>query len=579
MRFRASHLLLPLVVLAGLSVLETRRSGGEAIEMIRTLDGYRSADIAVDKAALELLSNQSISFDGVQSALRDAVAALEQLRERSESRPRMADDLTEPLEALVTSTRDKEQIVADLTSRTSRNRILESTVARLGAEAARHGCLESSGGVDLSTFVEAGEAPSLADPGGARSCEDRLVELRGHHEQLRAGRAAAAAEVARLRSVPTGELVEELRVLCAVAQERDTARRQWFGLAMFAMAVLLAETVRSLVGRLQAKSEELAAGKEHLEKLVLARTEELELANETLRNDITRREIAESERDSMEGQLRQAQKLEAVGQLAAGVAHEINTPAQYVRDNTQFLKDVFQELMDCVREIRTAAAEPGSDDDEALPARIRETCEAADIDQLESEVPQAIDDSLDGIGRISEIVHSLKQFSHPSTEKDVANLNDVVRSTVTVARNEWKYVAALEMKLDPDLPPVSCVRGEISQVLLNLIVNASHAIAGQVEEGTLGRIDIETSQEDDWVVIRVRDTGGGVPDEIRQRIFDPFFTTKEVGMGTGQGLSIAHRVVVEGHHGSLKLETEPGVGSTFIVRLPLTAVAVGVTES
>ena len=280
----------------------------------------------------------------------------------------------------------------------------------------------------------------------------------------------------------------------------------------------------------------------------------------------------------LETQLRQAQKLEAIGQLAAGIAHEINTPAQYVGDNTNFLKESWRALvpvLSSMQELRSAASHG------ALPAPLMEQFdrywEAADIDYLQAEIPKAIDQSLDGIQRVTKIVRAMKEFSHPgSEEKQAVDLNKAVETTVTVARNEWKYVAEVEMSLEPGLPSVPCHAGEFNQVILNLLVNAAHAIAQVVGDGSQGKgkIFIQTRRDGDWVEIAIGDTGAGVPAAIQSRIFEPFFTTKPVGHGTGQGLALAHNTIVKRHGGKIWFETEVGKGTTFFLRLPL-AVAAG----
>jgi len=190
---------------------------------------------------------------------------------------------------------------------------------------------------------------------------------------------------------------------------------------------------------------------------------------------------------------------------------------------------------------------------------------------LQEEIPQAIDQSLEGLERIAKIVRSMKEFSHPGMdEKTPIDINQAIETTINVSRNEWKYHADIETDLDPGLPNVSCLPGEINQVLLNLIVNAAHAIVNVVgESGDKGLIRISTRLDGAWAEIRVSDTGTGIPEEIKQRIFDPFFTTKMVGKGTGQGLAIAYSVVVDKHGGVIDLESEEGKGTTFIISLPL----------
>ncbi|MCB1020201.1 MAG: PAS domain S-box protein [Acidobacteria bacterium] len=285
-----------------------------------------------------------------------------------------------------------------------------------------------------------------------------------------------------------------------------------------------------------------------------------------------------SRRKQSEQQLRQAQKLESIGQLAAGIAHEINTPTQYLSDNIRFLQDSFGELCELVALQRALLAEA------ALPPEIAErhdkACSAADLDFLLEEAPRSIQESLEGLGRISTIVRSLKEFSHPDGEEMTsADLNRALSTTITVARPEWKYVAEIETDFDDDLPPVRCHLGDINQVFLNLIVNAAQAIGGGESIGRKGVIRLSTRRDDDFAEVRVEDNGPGIPPEILDRIFDPFFTTKDVGVGTGQGLAIAHRIIGARHGGSIRVESEPGEGATFIVRLPLAGVEAPAAES
>jgi PAS domain S-box-containing protein len=279
-----------------------------------------------------------------------------------------------------------------------------------------------------------------------------------------------------------------------------------------------------------------------------------------------------TERRVLENQLLQSQKLESVGQLAAGIAHEINTPTQFIGDNVRFLKDSFPDLaraLTLYREAAIASASHGLSRDAA--AELTRAVDSLDVDYLMEEAPKAIDQALDGIARVTQLVRAMKEFSHPGfKEKSLVDLNRAIRSTLTVARNEWKLVARLSLDLDPELPLVSCLPDEFNQVILNLIVNACHAIedAQRGSDGALGEIKVQTRNHEHWVEIRVQDSGTGIPETIQGRIFDPFFTTKEIGKGTGQGLSIARSVVVDKHGGSIDFETQPGVGSTFIIRLP-----------
>ena len=279
-----------------------------------------------------------------------------------------------------------------------------------------------------------------------------------------------------------------------------------------------------------------------------------------------------SERKRLELELRHSQKLEAVGRLAAGIAHEINTPIQFVGDNTRFLQESFRDVMKLVSryEVVTEAARTGAAPVESLEALevARKEC---DWEFLEEEIPRATEQMLEGLGRVATIVRGMKEFSHVdrTLEKTEADLNRALGSTLVVARNELKYVADVETHFD-ELPRVNCHLGDLNQVFLNLLINAAHAIEDVVKRtGGRGKIEVRTKKDGDWVEVAISDTGGGIPESIQQKIFDPFFTTKEVGKGTGQGLALARSIVVEKHGGTLTFESRPGAGTTFFVRLPL----------
>jgi PAS domain S-box-containing protein len=279
-----------------------------------------------------------------------------------------------------------------------------------------------------------------------------------------------------------------------------------------------------------------------------------------------------TERNLMREQLLQAQKLESVGQLAAGIAHEINTPTQYIGDNVRFLKDAFVDLKKLLAnyERLLLAAQDSTLSGDTIQ-EVAAAVEHADTGYLLDEIPKAIDQTLEGVTRVSTLVSAMKEFSHPGTkEKVLVDLNHAIDGTITMARNEWKYVADMETDFDPTLPLIPCQAGEFNQVILNLIVNAAHAIADVVRERgpEKGMIKIQTRNCLEWAEIRVRDTGSGIPERVRTRIFDPFFTTKEIGKGTGQGLAIARSVVVDKHGGTIHFETETGKGTTFVIRLP-----------
>jgi len=290
----------------------------------------------------------------------------------------------------------------------------------------------------------------------------------------------------------------------------------------------------------------------------------LQTANEGLEEEIGRRSVL----------LAQTQKLESIGQLAAGIAHEINTPAQYVSDNVEFLDEGFGAIRNLLEHYETvvAAVDAGTMSAEHV-AGLRKALEEADAEFLLDEIPRAIAQSRDGITRVAKIVGAMKEFSHPgSADKKLVDLNHAIESTITVARNEWKYVAELETDFDADLPLVPCHADELNQVILNVLVNAAQAIGDSLPDGSLerGTIRVRTRREGaHQVLIEIADTGPGIPEAIRARVFDPFFTTKDVGKGTGQGLAIARSVVVDKHGGAIDLESEPGQGTTFRIHLPL----------
>ena len=286
--------------------------------------------------------------------------------------------------------------------------------------------------------------------------------------------------------------------------------------------------------------------------------------------EITSRKLAEKEKEKMEASLRQAQKLEALGTLAGGVAHEINTPTQYVGDNIRFLQESFGDFITVLDKcLKLAATAKSSGQFLDHVADLEAEMEKADLMFQLEEVPTSLNQSLDGIERIREIVLAIKEFSHPDVkEKSAVDLNRAIETTITVSRNQWKYVADLKTDFDAGLPPVPCLPGEFNQVMLNLIVNAAHAIE-EAKKGEPGRIVVSTRSIDGWVEIRVADSGTGIKPENLQRVFDMFYTTKPPGKGTGQGLAICHTIITQKHGGTITVESEVGAGTTFIVRLPL----------
>jgi signal transduction histidine kinase len=204
-------------------------------------------------------------------------------------------------------------------------------------------------------------------------------------------------------------------------------------------------------------------------------------------------------------------------------------------------------------------------------AEVQESIEKTDIAYLNEEIPKAIQQSIEGVERVTGIVRAMKEFSHPGTkEKELIDINKAIENTLTVSRNEWKYIADVVTEFDPSLPLVPCLPGEFNQVILNIIINAAQAIAEK--NGTSagkGNIRVSTLKQNGWAEIRISDTGPGIPEQIRSKIFDPFFTTKEVGKGTGQGLAIARSIIVDKHGGSITFDTISGEGTIFLLRLPM----------
>jgi two-component system NtrC family sensor kinase len=304
-----------------------------------------------------------------------------------------------------------------------------------------------------------------------------------------------------------------------------------------------------------------------LEEAVEKRTREFREANHALQVEI-------SERKLLENQLVQAQKLESIGQLAAGIAHEINTPIQYVGDSVEFLRSAVTSIGQVLAEYRkvllsVAEAETA----ETILARVKAAEAAVELDFLQAEIPRAFERTLDGVTRVTKIVHAMKEFAFPiAHEHSYADLNRALDTTLVVASNEYKHLASVETWFG-ELPDVKCNVGELNQVFLNLIVNAAHAIQVSGKDANAGMISIRTSAADGIVEVAISDNGCGIAPDNANKVFDPFFTTKEVGRGTGQGLAIAHAAVVTRHGGTLTFETEVGRGTTFFVRVPVDGIS------
>ena len=307
----------------------------------------------------------------------------------------------------------------------------------------------------------------------------------------------------------------------------------------------------------------------NLGKVIALKTEELERERQELQKALTDLRQAQS-------QLLQAQKMESIGQLAAGIAHEINTPTQYVADNIGFIGMATASLMTLLdRSLKVVDAARAAQPADALVAEVDATLKKARLDYLRRQIPEAIAQSKEGLDHVARIVSAMKEFSHPSMGgKELLDIRDVINTTVTVTRSEWKYVAELETRYADDLPALYCMRDMIGQVILNLVVNAAHAVADTLQSGVRDKgnicITVERAGER-HIAISVADDGSGIPEAIRGRIFDPFFTTKPVGKGTGQGLAIVYSTVVDKHGGEIRCDSEVGRGTCFTMRLPLSA--------
>lgn len=483
--------------------------------------------------------------------VRDTLIAQDQLREgtvsvtRRQKRYVRKDGAIVWVDVSVTATRDAEGNVLQFNSHiidiTDRKRVEEE---RARSETKFRTLYESSL-----------DAVMLLDDSGFFDCNEATVKMLGCESRAVLYAKHPADISPELQ--PCGTTSAALaRQWIQTAVETGSARFEWFHRRMdsgeeFPAEVLLSRMV--LDGRvvLQATVRDISERKR---------------AEAILQAEIAQRQKIELE-------LRQAHKLEAVGQLAAGIAHEINTPSQWVSDNVAFLNKAFgtfSRIIDAALDVAQECEASGVQ----LPtvAALRQLISRTKLERIIAETPRAIEQSQEGLRRISSIVVAMKEFSHPSTgRRQATDINAALQTTVTVARNEWKYVADIVFDLAPELPTVPALKDELNQVFLNLIVNAAHAIAEVrgTDAQDKGRITLTTRVNGQWLEVRVRDTGCGIPPHAQPRIFEPFFTTKPVGKGTGQGLAIAHSVIVDKHKGKLFFETEPARGTTFVIQLPL----------
>ena len=274
-----------------------------------------------------------------------------------------------------------------------------------------------------------------------------------------------------------------------------------------------------------------------------------------------------TEKKHLEKRHQQSMYLESIGQLSAGIAHEINTPMQYISDNLNFLRESFNDTAKALRRIKKSLLSNTLDED-----KLNTIFKEADFEYLSEELPLAFSQTTEGVNRVCSIVKAMKEYSHPNSEEKVAtNLNSCIESTITISKHTWKYHSDMEVDLDPNLKDVMCHAGPFNEVILNIIVNAADAIKDRIEKDdslNKGTIKIQTLGKEEFAEIRISDTGGGIPQSIQEKIFDPFFTTKAIGKGTGQGLALSYSIIKERHNGELHFETVPGESTTFILQLP-----------
>ena len=289
--------------------------------------------------------------------------------------------------------------------------------------------------------------------------------------------------------------------------------------------------------------------------------------------DVTARNKAQRLNDKISRQLHEARRLEAIGALASGIAHEINTPIQFIGDNVAFVKTALSDIRASFlnyEELRGACARDG-----AYGAEVRKVDafnSSIDLATLVPELATAMTETAEGLAFVRDIVLLVRHFAHPGTGKaEEANVNTIVRNVLTISRNRWKNVVAIETVLADGLPKIDCHPGQLQQVLINLLINAIEAIEDVPQDD--GAIQIATEAEESIIRIRVSDNGPGVPPSLREKIFDPFFTTKKLGKGTGQGLALAKDIIVNQHRGRFYLHDTKGFSTSFVIELPTRALA------
>ncbi|WP_243302854.1 PAS domain S-box protein [Geothrix oryzisoli] len=378
----------------------------------------------------------------------------------------------------------------------------------------------------------------------------------------------------RVADLPPGERpLLEAQGIQSILVMPIHVRGEWWGLIGFDACggrrgwPLSEQEVLRLAGRALGAKIERAEIMVELERRVAERTRELDQKNLDLIAEMDTRQDIEASNRAVMIELEQSRKMESIGRLAAGIAHEINTPTQFLGNNLGFLKSAYQRIERLLDAYEAAQGGLPPREAEALAAIAQEV----KLPYLKAEMPQAIDESLEGIERVTKIVRAMKEFSHPGgREKASLDVNQCLTTTSTVARNEWKYVAELRLDLDPTIPMIQGLSAELNQAFLNLIVNAADAIGERPRDAhPKGLITVSTRSLAGAVEIRVEDNGVGMDDDTRKKIFEPFFTTKKIGKGSGQGLTVCYQVIVNRHGGTIHCLSQPGTGTSFIIRLPI----------
>lgn len=448
--------------------------------------------------------------------------------------------------------------------------------------------------VSVAASCAAGAAMLFACWAGRRSIERSLLKRAQEKDQIARFEAQLLDRTEELRrSEIRKSAVVENALDCIIAldskghisefnsaservfsRERDDMRGQSF-LKLFPskhwdliMKTLQAAASRSNASSILGKRVELVALRPNGEEFPIELTlTSARLSDEGLLTAFVR---DLSEQKALESKLAHAQKMESIGEMSAGIAHEINTPNQYIADNIEFIRQSFEVMTQVVKgyEEFLEAGQQGRDV-EAAWHKLESLRANSNFDLLAQETPDAIAQAQEGVERVRSIVRAMKDFAHPGAQTmSQVDLNQVINSTLTISRNEWKTAAHMRLNLDPNLPVVPGRPSELGQVILNMVINAVHAIKEKHGDGQMGEIEIATRVKDEDIELMIRDNGSGIPASAQKKIFDPFFTTKGVGIGTGQGLAISHNVIVGIHGGDIRFVTKEGQGTAFIIKLP-----------